>query len=122
MDQLGKKVLLVDDAAFMRMKLKQVLSELGHEVIGEGTNGAEGVALYERLRPDVVTMDITMPEMNGVEAVGKIREIDPKAVIIMVSAMGQQGIVIDAVNAGAKDFIVKPFDPERIKKVMDSLE
>ena len=73
MDQLGKKVLLVDDAAFMRMKLKQVLSELGHEVIGEGTNGAEGVALYERLRPDVVTMDITIPEMNGVEAVGKIR-------------------------------------------------
>jgi two-component system chemotaxis response regulator CheY len=117
---LGKRMLLVDDAAFMRMKLKQVLTELGHEVIGEGANGAEGVAQYAKLKPDAVTMDITMPEMDGIEALKQIRAMDPNAVVIMVSAMGQQGIVLDAVKAGAKDFIVKPFDPERVRKVMDS--
>ena len=117
---MGKRMLLVDDAAFMRMKLKQVLNEQGHEVIGEASNGAEGVEQYLLLKPDAVTMDITMPVMDGVTAMKKIREIDPKAVVIMVSAMGQTSYILEAVNAGAKDFIVKPFDPARVKKVMDS--
>ena len=118
--KMGKRMLLVDDAAFMRMKLKQVLMEQGHEVIGEASNGAEGVEQYVKLRPDAVTMDITMPIMDGIAAMKQIRQIDPNAVVIMVSAMGQTSFVLEAVNAGAKDFIVKPFDPERVQKVMDS--
>lgn len=118
---MGKRLLLVDDAAFMRMKLKQVLTELGHEVVGEASNGAEGVEQFKKLKPDAVTMDITMPDMDGLTALKKIRELDPQAIVIMVSAMGQQSYVLDAVKAGAKDFIVKPFEPERVKKVMDSL-
>jgi len=118
---MGKRMLLVDDAAFMRMKLKQVLMEQGHEVIGEAANGAEGVEQFVKLRPDAVTMDITMPILDGIAAMKQIRQIDPNAVVIMVSAMGQTSFVLEAVNAGAKDFIVKPFDPERVRKVMESL-
>jgi len=117
---LGKRFLLIDDAAFMRMKLKQVLIEQGHEVVGEAANGVEGVAQYTLLRPDAVTMDLTMPEMDGLTALKQIRQIDPKAVVIIVSAMGQQSMIFDAVRAGAKDFIIKPFDPERVRKVVDS--
>ena len=118
---MGKRVLLVDDAAFMRIKMKQVLVGLGHEVIGEAGNGAEAVEQYSKLKPDAVMMDITMPDMDGLTALKKIREVNPKAVVIMVSAMGQQSFVLEAVQAGAKDFIVKPFEVERVRKVMDSL-
>ena len=120
MSNLGKRILLVDDAAFMRLKLKQVLSEQGHEVIGEASNGAEGVEQYAILKPDAVTMDISMPVMDGLAAMKKIREFDSKAVVIMVSAMGQISYILEAASAGAKDFIVKPFDPERVRKVMES--
>lgn len=117
-----KKVLIVDDAAFMRMMIKDILQKNGFEVVGEATNGLEAIDLYNRTQPDVVTMDITMPEMDGIEAVTKIKAADPNAKVIMCSAMGQQSMVMDAIKAGAKDFIVKPFQADRvleaIKKVI----
>lgn len=111
---MAAKILIVDDAAFMRMMLKDILTKNGFEVIGEAGNGAEALAKYQELTPDLVTMDITMPEMDGITAVKEIRQRDPKAKIVMCSAMGQQAMVIDAIQAGAKDFIVKPFQPERV--------
>jgi len=108
------KVLIVDDAAFMRMMLKDILVKNGYEVVGEVSNGAEAVATYKEMKPDIVTMDITMPEMDGITAVKEIKKIDPKAKIVMVSAMGQQALVIEAIKAGALDFIVKPFQPDRV--------
>lgn len=118
---MGKKVLLVDDASFMRSKLKLLMNELGHEVIGEAGNGNQAIAQYAQLKPEVVLMDITMPDMSGLDALKEIRRIDPKAIVIMVSAMGSQSFVLEAVQSGAKDFIVKPFENERVRKVMDSL-
>ena len=103
------KVLIVDDLAFMRMMIKDILQKNGFEVIGEASNGIEAVNLYKKERPDVVTMDITMPDMDGIEAVKEIRAFDPSAKVIMCSAMGQQSMVMDAIKSGAKDFIVKPF-------------
>ncbi|AGK97803.1 response regulator [Clostridium pasteurianum] len=108
------KVLIVDDAAFMRMMIKDILEKNGFEVIGEASNGLKAVELYKKERPDVVTMDITMPDMDGIEAVKAIREFDPTARVIMCSAMGQQTMVMDAIKAGAKDFIVKPFQSDRV--------
>ncbi|TDF93815.1 response regulator [Paenibacillus piri] len=108
------KVMVVDDAAFMRMMLKSMLTEEGHEVVAEAVNGVEAVAAYLSTKPDFVTMDITMPEMDGVEAVKEIRRLDPAARIIMCSAMGQKAMVVDAITAGAKDFIVKPFQKDRV--------
>jgi two-component system chemotaxis response regulator CheY len=107
-------ILIVDDAAFMRMMIKDILTKNGHAVVGEAKTGKEAVDMYFSLKPDLVTMDITMPEMNGIEAVKEIRSKDPAAKIIMCSAMGQQAMVIDAIQAGAKDFIVKPFQPARV--------
>jgi len=116
------KVLIVDDAAFMRMMIKDILEKNGYEVIGEASNGIKAVDLYKADKPDVVTMDITMPDMDGIEAVKAIKAFDPAAKIIMCSAMGQQSMVMDAIRAGAKDFIVKPFQADRvleaIKKVI----
>ncbi len=111
---MGKKVLIVDDAAFMRMMIKDILTKNGFEVVGEAENGAVAVEKYKELQPDLVTMDITMPDMDGIAAVKQIKSIDAAARIIMCSAMGQQAMVIDAIQAGAKDFIVKPFQPERV--------
>lgn len=111
---MGKKVLIVDDAAFMRMMIRDILERHGYEVVGEAENGEQAVEMYKKLRPDLVTMDITMPEMDGITAVKEIMKFDPKAKIIMSSAMGQQAMVIDAIQAGARDFIVKPFQPERV--------
>lgn len=108
------KVLIVDDAAFMRMMIKDILQKNGFEVIGEASNGIEAVNLYKKERPDVVTMDITMPDMDGIEAVKEIRAFDASAKIIMCSAMGQQSMVMDAIKSGAKDFIVKPFQADRV--------
>ncbi len=118
---MGKKVLIVDDAAFMRMLLKDIVTKAGFEVVGEAANGVEAVEKYKELKPDIVTMDITMPEMNGIEAVKKIKEIDPNAKIIMCSAMGQQAMVIEAIQAGARDFIVKPFQPSRVIEALQKL-
>lgn len=108
------KIMIVDDAAFMRAILKDMILSAGHEIVGEATNGEEAVRLYSLLRPDLVTMDITMPDMDGVTAVKKIREIAPQAKIIMCSAMGQQAMVIEAIAVGARDFIVKPIQKDRV--------
>ena len=116
------RVLIVDDAAFMRMMIKDILEKNGFEVVGEASNGLKGVELYKTEKPDIVTMDITMPEMDGIEAVKAIKAFDPTAKVIMCSAMGQQTMVMDAIRAGARDFIVKPFQSDRvleaIKKVL----
>ncbi len=111
---MGKTVLIVDDAAFMRMMIKDILSKNGYSVVGEAENGLVAIAKYKDLKPDLVTMDITMPDMDGIAAVKAIKSFDSSARIIMCSAMGQQAMVIDAIQAGAKDFIVKPFQPERV--------
>ncbi|CAH1202082.1 Chemotaxis protein CheY [Paenibacillus allorhizoplanae] len=108
------KILIVDDAAFMRMMLKDILTKGGHDVVGEAENGLVAIQKYQELKPDIVTMDITMPEMEGVEAVKEIRKKDANAKIVMCSAMGQQGMVVQAIQAGAKDFIVKPFQGDRV--------
>jgi two-component system chemotaxis response regulator CheY len=115
------KVLVVDDAAFMRLVMKEILEKNGHEVVGEAENGAEAVEQYGRLKPDVVTMDITMPVMEGIDAVKLIREMDPKARIIMCSAMGQQQMVVRAIKAGARDFIVKPLQSERVLEAIEKI-
>lgn len=109
-----KNILLVDDAAFMRMMLKDILTKNGYNVVGEAENGARAVEKYKELRPSLVIMDITMPEMDGIAAAKAIRGEDGNALIIMCSAMGQQAMVIDAITAGAKDFIVKPFQADRV--------
>ena len=111
---MGKQILICDDAAFMRMMLKDILVKEGYEVVGEAVNGADGVEKYGSLKPDLVTMDITMPEMDGIQALKKIKELDGGANVIMCSAMGQQAMVIEAIQSGAKDFIVKPFQAERV--------
>lgn len=116
---MGKKILIVDDAAFMRMMIKNIVTRYGYEVAGEAENGKQAVALYSELKPDLVTMDITMPEMDGIESVKAIRRLDQNANIIMISAMGQQAMVMDAIQAGAKDFIVKPFQQERVMQAIE---
>lgn len=108
------RVLIVDDAAFMRMMIKDILEKNGYEVVGEANNGIKAVEMYKKEKPDIVTMDITMPDMDGIEAVKEIKAFDQAARIIMCSAMGQQGMVMDAIRAGAKDFIVKPFQADRV--------
>jgi len=111
---VGYTVMLVDDAAFMRMMLKDILSNNGYQVIGEAENGQVAVEKYSDLKPDITIMDITMPEMDGLQAVKEIRSRDPQARVIMCSAMGQQAMVIEAIQSGAKDFVVKPFQAERV--------
>jgi len=104
----------VDDAAFMRMMIKDILTKNDFEVVGEAADGIQAIEKYKELSPDLVTMDITMPEMDGITALKEIKTFDPAAKIIMCSAMGQQAMVIDAIQAGAKDFIVKPFQADRV--------
>nr|WP_092068307.1 response regulator [Dendrosporobacter quercicolus]NSL47050.1 response regulator [Dendrosporobacter quercicolus DSM 1736]SDL74092.1 two-component system, chemotaxis family, response regulator CheY [Dendrosporobacter quercicolus] len=111
---MGIKVMVVDDAAFMRMMIKDILTKNGYEVVGEAENGLKALEKYQELKPDLTTMDITMPEMDGISAVKEIKKIDPGATIIMCSAMGQQAMVIEAIQSGARDFIVKPFQPDRV--------
>ena len=111
---MSKKILIVDDAAFMRMMIKDILTKNGYEVVGEAADGIQAVEKYNELKPDLVTMDITMPEKDGIAALKEIKAANPGATIIMCSAMGQQAMVIDAIQAGAKDFIVKPFQADRV--------
>lgn len=115
------RVLVVDDAAFMRMSIRMMLQRNGHEVVGEAENGAVGVRKYKECQPDIVTMDLTMPDMGGVEALKAIRQYDPKAKVIMVSAMGQECMVKEAVINGAKSFIVKPFKEEHLLRTLDKI-
>ena len=111
---MAKNILICDDAAFMRMMIKDILTKNGYNVAGEAENGAKAVEKYSELKPDLVLMDITMPEMDGIEALKKIKASDPSASVIMCSAMGQQAMVIESIQSGAKDFIVKPFQADRV--------
>ena len=111
---MAKNILICDDAAFMRMMIKDILTKNGYNIAGEAENGAMAVDKYNETKPDLVLMDITMPEMDGIQALKKIKEGDPGAMVIMCSAMGQQAMVIESIQAGAKDFIVKPFQPDRV--------
>lgn len=116
------KVLIVDDAMFMRAMIRDILVNSGRfEVIGEASNGEEAVQQYLALRPDLVTMDIVMPQMDGIEACREVLKNNPKAKIVMCSALGQEALIIESIAAGAKDFIVKPFSAEKVLKVLDSV-
>ena len=111
---MAKNILICDDAAFMRMMIKDILTKNGYNVVGEAENGLKAVEKYNEVKPDLVLMDITMPEMDGIQALKKIKAGDPSAVVIMCSAMGQQAMVIESIQAGAKDFIVTPFQADRV--------
>ena len=111
---MANGILVVDDAAFMRMMVKDILVKNGFQVLGEAENGAKAIEKYKELSPDLVIMDITMPEVDGIQAVKEIKKINPSAKIVMCSAMGQQAMVIEAIQAGARDFIVKPFQADRV--------
>ena len=117
-----KKVLIVDDAAFMRASLRKMLENIGFDIAGEAVDGADGVRKYAALVPDIVTMDITMPNMDGIRALKEIKRLNEKAVVVMISAMGQESHVKEAVIAGAKGFIVKPFKDETVRKTFDKLK
>jgi two-component system chemotaxis response regulator CheY len=108
------RVLVVDDAAFMRKMVSDALAKGGHEVIGEAANGLEAVERYKELAPEVTTLDITMPEKDGISALQDILALDPSARVVMCSALGQESKVLEAIKSGAKDFVVKPFQPERV--------
>ncbi|PLT32083.1 response regulator [Bacillus sp. V5-8f] len=108
------RILIVDDAKFMRLTLSNILTNARHDVVGEGANGKEAVEMFRELHPDLVTMDITMPVMSGLDAVKEIKQEFPDAKVVMCSAMGQQKMVVEAIEAGAKDFIVKPFEENRV--------
>ena len=111
---MAKNILICDDAAFMRMMIKDILSKNGYNVAGEAEKGAKAVEKYKEVSPDLVLMDITMPEMDGIQALKEIKKLDAGARVIMCSAMGQQAMVIESIQAGAKDFIVKPFQADRV--------
>ncbi|HEU0169039.1 MAG TPA: response regulator [Chloroflexota bacterium] len=114
------KILVVDDAAFMRMRCSKLLTESGYEVV-EAENGLDAIAKYKENKPDAVLLDITMPEMDGLTALKEIRKIDPEAKVAMVTAMGQQSMIMDAIKSGAKDFVVKPFQPDRVLAAVKKL-
>jgi len=111
---VGHRVLVCDDAIFMRTMISDILSGAGYEVVGEAESGLQAIERYKELKPDLVTMDIVMPDMGGIDAVREIVKGDPNAKILMCSAMGQQALVVEAIQAGAKDFVVKPFQPSRV--------
>jgi len=114
-------VLIVDDAQFMRMRLNKLLTEAGHQVV-EAANGREALEQYARHKPDVVLMDITMPEMDGLTALKELKKLDPGAKVVMCSALGQQSAVLEAIKSGASDFVVKPFEPERVLQAWEAGE
>jgi two-component system chemotaxis response regulator CheY len=118
---MGRTVLIVDDAIFMRTMIADILKGAGYEVVGEAASGVEAVQKYRELKPDLVTMDIVMPDMGGIDAVREIMKVDPHARILMCSAMGQQGLVVEAIQAGARDFVVKPFQPSRVIEAVQRL-
>ena len=118
---MAKNILICDDAAFMRMMIKDILTKNGYNIAGEAENGAKAVEKYNELKPDLVLMDITMPEMDGIQALKKIKETDPNDSVIMCSAMGQQAMVIESIQSGAKDFIVKPFQADRVLEAVQKV-
>ena len=111
---MSHTVLVCDDAIFMRTRISDILAQAGFEIVGEAETGSQAVEKYRQLKPDLVTMDIVMPDMGGIDAVREIVKNDPDAKILMCSAMGQQALVVEAIQAGAKDFVVKPFQPSRV--------
>ena len=111
---MSQTVLVCDDAIFMRTMISDILTQAGYEVVGEAESGVQAVERYKQLKPDLVTMDIVMPDLGGIEAVREIVKFDPAARILMCSAMGQQALVVEAIQAGARDFVVKPFQPSRV--------
>jgi len=118
---MGAKILIVDDAAFMRMMLSDILEENGYDIAGEAEDGDEAVRLYIKLKPDLVTMDIVMPGAGGIESIRNILKKDPEAKILVVSALGHQKLVKEAIEAGAKDFMVKPFTPEKVIEAVEGV-
>ena len=118
---MGKKILVVDDAVFMRTTVSNALKKAGYEELIDAGNGAQAVEQFSKEHPDLVIMDITMPEMDGLQALKAIKEIDPSAKVVMCSAMGQEAMVIEAINLGALDFIVKPFKPDRLLKTVSTI-
>ena len=118
---MSKKIMLVDDAAFMRMTIKNCLTKAGYDSIIEASDGQVAVETYEKEKPDLVIMDITMPNMDGIQALQAIKAMDDGAKVVMCSAMGQESMVIDAIRLGAKDFIVKPFKPDRILQTVEKI-
>ena len=108
------RILVVDDAAFMRKMVSDVLTKGGHEVVGEAGNGVEAIARFQELRPEVMTLDITMPEKDGLSALRELMELEPTARVVMCSALGQESKVLESIKLGAKDFVVKPFQPDRV--------
>jgi two-component system chemotaxis response regulator CheY len=116
---MAKRILIADDLSFIRLVQREALSSSGHQIVGEASNGREAVEKYAELRPDLIVLDITMPEMNGLEAMKRILAIDPGARIIICSAIGQQSLIVEAIKAGARDFIVKPFKPDRLVSAID---
>ena len=120
---MAVNVLIVDDLAFIKIVLRDILEKSGFRVVGEASNGEQAITMYQDTRPDVVLMDITMPGMDGITALKRIRQIDPAARVIICSALGQQRLIVQAIQLGAKDFIVKPFQPQRVvsalKKALD---
>jgi two-component system chemotaxis response regulator CheY len=112
-------VLVCDDAIFMRTMISDILSQAGYEIVGEAETGVQAVEKYRQLRPDLVTMDIVMPDMGGIDAVREIVQFDQNARVLMCSAMGQQALVVEAIQAGARDFVVKPFQPSRVLEAVE---
>lgn len=115
------RILLCDDSSFMRMMLKKVIVGMGHEIVGEAADGRQAVQMHRKLKPDLTTMDITMPNMDGIEAVKHIHEEEPLARIVMVTAIGQRAIITEALKAGASDFIVKPFNPDQVEETIEKI-
>lgn len=118
---MAHTVLVCDDASFMRTMITDILTEAGFEIVGEAKNGVQAVEKYNELKPDLVTMDVVMPDKNGIDAVRDIIKSDPTAKILMCSAMGQQALMADAIQAGAKDFVVKPFEPSRVLEAINRI-
>lgn len=119
---MGKRILVCDDKMFLRYLLKDMLEEAGHQVIGEAENGEDCLLKYKSLKPDMVTLDITMPIMNGLEALKKLMEMDPDAKVVMVSAMAQKAMVLEAITNGAKGFISKPFKSDKVIEIVNAVQ
>ena len=118
---MSRTVLICDDAIFMRTMVSDILQQAGFEVVGEAESGLQAIEKYRALKPDLVTMDIVMPDMGGIDAVREITKLDPGARVLMCSAMGQQALVVEALQAGAKDFVVKPFQPSRVLEAVERI-
>lgn len=118
---MAKNVLICDDVAFVRTTLSRILTQAGYQVVGEAKDGQEAIQMYAKLRPDVVTMDIVMPMMSGIEATRKICKMDKDAKIVIITAMGQENFVMEAINAGAKDYLIKPFKSDEVLRTLDRL-